>query len=215
MKPRDRIENIAIYVKDKNDLALKEYPKKAEYLEYRWFHTLRVAQYGKRLAKLEGADVEIVIAACLLHDIAKLSNKSNDVEHGRVGERMVRGFLKKLGYSKKDNRNIRYSIASHVDGNAGFKHPHTLEAKILNDADKLDRFSTYRMALALGDFTDKGYEDFISAVESRVKYLQVIDNLDLIQTKSGKKAFKKQIFVQTAYLERLIADYKITALPKL
>ena len=64
MNPKDRIENIAIYAKDKNNLALDEYPQEARELNYRWLHTLRVAQYGKRLAKLEGANIEIVLAGC-------------------------------------------------------------------------------------------------------------------------------------------------------
>lgn len=215
MNPESRIENIAIYAKDKNDLALKENPQKKEYLTYRWLHTLRVAQYGKRLAKLEGANMEQVIASSLLHDIAKLSDKCHTVEHGRVGEKMVRTFLKKLGYTKSERKNIRYAIASHVDGDAGFKYPHTLEAKILSDADKLDRFSTYRTALTLGDLVKEDYEDFISAVENRVQYLRSVSKLDFMQTKSGKKAFEKQISVQIDYLERLLADYEITTLPEL
>jgi HD superfamily phosphodiesterase len=38
--------------------------------EYRWKHTLRVAQFGKVIAENEGAEVELVLAACLLHDMA-------------------------------------------------------------------------------------------------------------------------------------------------
>ena len=215
MKAKDRIENIVIYAKDKNDLALKESPQKHEYLRYRWLHTLRVTQYGKRLAKIESANVELVIASCLLHDIAKLSDVCHTVDHGRVGERMVRRFLKKIGYTEKERKNIRYAIASHVDGNAGFRHPHTLEAKILSDADKLDRFSTYRTALVLGGLVNEEYENFILAVENRVKYLQEVYEQSFMQTRSGEKAFEKQISVQTDYLERLLADYEITTLPEL
>ncbi len=38
--------------------------------EYRWKHTLRVAQFGKVIAETEGVDEELVVAACLLHDVA-------------------------------------------------------------------------------------------------------------------------------------------------
>ncbi|MBT3321551.1 MAG: HD domain-containing protein [Anaerolineae bacterium] len=215
MNPKDRIENIAIYAKDKNNLALDEYPQEARELNYRWLHTLRVAQYGKRLAKLEGANIEIVLAGCLLHDITKLSNVSKDFNHGRAGAKMIRPFLKKLEYSQEDVENICYSVASHVDGFADFEHPRTLEAEVLNDADKLDRFSSYRTVLSLSEFANKEYEEFISAVENRVKYLERTEKEALTQTQSGKKAFGKQIAVQMAYLERLLADYEITALPNL
>ncbi len=214
MKSKNRIENIVIYAKDKRDLALKEYPQQAERLKYRWLHTLRVSQYGKRIAKLEGADVEIVIASCLLHDIAKLSNEVNDFNHGRVGAEMVRPFLRKLKYAKEETENICYSIAVHVDGDAGFKHPHTLEAKVVSDSDKIDRFSTYRTILSLEDAINEEYEDFILAVENRLKCLRMLSKQGLVQTKSGKKAFEKQLLVQTAYLERLLADYELTVEPE-
>ena len=38
--------------------------------DYRWNHTLRVAQFGKVIAESEAADEELVLAACLLHNIA-------------------------------------------------------------------------------------------------------------------------------------------------
>ena len=215
MNPKDRIENIAIYTKDKNDLALQEYPKKSARLKYRWLHTLRVAQYGKRLAKIEGANIEIVLAACLLHDIAKLSNIENDFNHGRVGAQMVRPFLQKLNYSEAEVENICFSIAAHVDGRADFEHPLTIEAKIVSDADKIDRMSSYRTELALGDPSGEEYEDFIAVVENRWKYLKKMRQQGFIQTEGGKKAFEKQIDVQTVYLERLMADYEITVLPTL
>ena len=128
---------------------------------------------------------------------------------------MIRPFLKKLEYSQEDVENICYSVASHVDGFADFEHPRTLEAEVLNDADKLDRFSSYRTVLSLSEFANKEYEEFISAVENRVKYLERTEKEALTQTQSGKKAFGKQIAVQMAYLERLLADYEITALPNL
>ncbi len=212
---KDRIENIAIYAKDKNDVALEAYPERSARLKYRWEHTLRVAQYGKRLAKLEGADVEIVVAASLLHDIAKLSHEATDFNHGRIGAEMVRPFLKKLDYAEKDVENICYSIASHVDGKADFEHPLTLEAQIVSDADKIDRLSTYRTELALQDSINEAYEDFIYGVAQRLKQFQKAHKKWFIQTKSGKKAFEKQLSVQIAYMERLIADYEITTLPEL
>ncbi len=213
MNSKDRIENIAIYAKDKNDLALEIYPEKKVRLAYRWLHTLRVAQYGKRLAKIEGANIDIVLAACLLHDIAKLSNTENDFNHGRIGAKMVRPFLQKLDYAKADVENICYSVAAHVDGKADFEHPLTIEAKIVSDADKIDRMSSYRTELSLGDPTGEEYEDFIAIVENRWKYLKKMSQQGFIQTASGKKAFEKQIDVQSAYLERLVADYEITVLP--
>ena len=215
MNPKDRIENIAIYAKDKNDVALKEYSEQSTRLKYRWQHTLRVAQYGNRLAKIEGADIEIVVAASLLHDIAKLSHESTDFNHGRIGAKMVRPFLRKLAYAEKDVENICYSIASHVDGKADFEHPLTLEAQIVSDADKIDRFSNYRVLSAMQEELAAEYDDFIVEVLSQKNRLEKARKEVFIQSKSGKKVFEKQLSVQIAYMERLIAEYKITTLPEL
>lgn len=44
--------------------------KNIEKLDYRWENTLRVANNGKQIAEAEGANVELDIAACLLHDVS-------------------------------------------------------------------------------------------------------------------------------------------------
>ncbi len=62
---------------------------------------------------------------------------------------------------------------------------------------------------------NEAYEDFIYGVVQRLKQFQKAHKKWFIQTKSGKKAFEKQLSVQIAYMERLIADYEITALPEL
>ena len=67
--------------------------------DYRWKHTLRVAQFGKVIAENEIADVELVVAACLLHDIAWFdTNAENSREHGRIGaQKKPNQFWKILG----------------------------------------------------------------------------------------------------------------------
>ena len=215
MNPNDRLAKIADYAKAKNNVALQKYPEKQERLSYRWLHTLRVAQYGKKIAEIEGAEVEIVLTACLLHDIAKLTNESNDVNHGRIGAKIVYPFLKEVGYSKKDTENICFSIAAHVDGKADFEHPLTIEAKVVSDADKIDRFSNYRTTLALGKYVDEDYENLISATKKRLARFQKACREICIQTESGRKIFDEQISFQIIYMERLIADYEMSVLPKI
>ena len=210
MTAEERIEQVAIFAKEKRDFALVENPDYAARLKYRWQHTLRVVQYGKKLAAKENANAEIVIVACFLHDIAKLSDRSRNVEHGRVGAKMARPFLQELGYAEKDVENICYSIASHVDGRADFEHLLTIESQVVSDADKIDRLSSYRMMLALGKFVDSGYETFIAKAKKRLSKCQKASKEWRVQTKSGKEVFQQQISEQVVFLERLIADYEMT-----
>ena len=215
MRVKDRIEKIVNFAKEKKDKTISEKPELKDELIYRWQHTLRVVQYGKSLAEEEGANIEVVIAACLLHDIAKLSNYSHKVEHGRVGARIARPFLQELGYARKDVENICFSIAAHVDGKADFEHPLTLEAKIVSDADKIDRVSAYKTIFSLRKFVEQEFETLALHAKKRLRYIQKLRQQKRVQTESGKKAFEEQISVQIAFLERLVADYEMTVLPEL
>ena len=214
MSAKKRIRRIAKFAKEKRDITIIENSKLADTITYRWEHTLRVAQYGKTLAEKEDADVEIVVAACLLHDIAKLSHRSHTVEHGRIGAKMVRPFLRKLDFNSDDVKNICFSIATHVDGKADFKHPLTLEAKIVSDADKIDRLSPYRTIFAFQLSNAKTHAAIISVAKVLLERFQIAHREWRVQTESGKKIFNEQISVQTAYLKHLIADYERTALPE-
>ncbi|MEJ2757437.1 MAG: HD domain-containing protein, partial [Anaerolineales bacterium] len=55
--------------------------------DYRWQHTLRVVNIGKQLAEAENANLEHVIAACLLHDLAHFDDDDNYRDHGRLAAR--------------------------------------------------------------------------------------------------------------------------------
>jgi HD superfamily phosphohydrolase YqeK len=64
-----RLEKIALFVKQHHQEAAQKHGVPDRYIEYRWLHTLRVANIAKHLAQAEGADLEISLAGCLLQDI--------------------------------------------------------------------------------------------------------------------------------------------------
>ncbi len=94
------------------------------------------------IAENEDADVELVVASCILHDIAWFdTNSDNSREHGRIGSEKAKPILESLGYNKEQIDTICYAISTHVDED----NPETLEAKIISDADNVDRFGPYRI----------------------------------------------------------------------
>ena len=171
MEHNHRLRQIVELVQRTKDATQKDEPEFAVPLEYRWEHTLRVTQYGKQLAELEGANVELCMTACLLHDIAKIGMDEHGLEHGRIGAKMARPFLQELGYADADVENMCFAIAMHVDGKADFKHILTPEAKVVNDADKIDRFSAYRALLFFQDQLND-YEALIARAEMRIAQLK-------------------------------------------
>jgi len=97
-------------------------------------HALRVREWGKLLAKEEGADATVIELAALLHDIGR----SGAVEktHAESSAGLSVNILNKTGYSEDIVLRVRDAILAH-SLEAGHE-PTTLEAKILYDADKLD-----------------------------------------------------------------------------
>jgi uncharacterized protein len=210
----DRFRKIAGVIQAKIKTASLSTAKPASAYVYRWQHTLRVTQYGRQLAELEGGNPELCITACLLHDIAKFESRDYGVEHGRIGANIARPLLRELGYSPVEIENICFSIAKHVDNKAGFEHPLTIEAQIVNDADKIDRFSAYRFVLQMAEGLSS-YDLLIANTEKILLRFKHDRDQNLMATASGAAIFKKQMDLQIMLMERVIFEGKITSQPEL
>ena len=113
-----------------------------EYSGHDWFHTLRVFKAATRIAEAEGADVETVQLAALLHDVddRKLSpetyaNKDN-----------ARVFLAENGVDE-----CRIDLICRIIGEISFSEglvPSTIEGKCVQDADRLDAIGAIGIARA-------------------------------------------------------------------
>jgi putative nucleotidyltransferase with HDIG domain len=209
----DRLEEIARFVYDR----LREVANQRENTvldpEYRWQHTLRVSQHGRMIAEAEGANVELVVVACLLHDVAHF-DQDNWKEHGRLGARIVRPFLVELGYSPEETENICFSVAVHVDGHADFPHPETLESKIVSDADNIDRFGAYRI-LQWCTTDVENYESLIARLRQRLQTLEDYRGRRVMETEMGHHLFNRQLDRQIAFFKALIEEGELTSLPRL
>ncbi|MFW9993902.1 MAG: HD domain-containing protein [Candidatus Odinarchaeota archaeon] len=181
---------------------------------YRWEHTLRVAQYGKQIALAEGADLELVIVACLLHDVSHFEIEGNYKDHGRVSSKIARTFLTSLDYSPEEIANICYSVAVHVDGKADFDHPETLEAKCVSDADNIDRFGVLRIVKRISeDLND--YERLIETGKDAIKRYQKYIDDRVLETNTGNIFFRIQLERFIKFWKELIEESHLTKLAKL
>lgn len=107
-------------------------------------HVLRVLALAERIGLAEGADLEILRTAVLLHDIGRPEELKEGRCHARVGAEKARRILSSWPASTVDA--IAHAIAAHRyrDDLA----PTTLEAKVLFDADKLDCIGAIGVARA-------------------------------------------------------------------
>lgn len=212
-KLNTRIEKIADYTYNHlNEMSHKRRDEKFD-LSYRWEHTLRVANYGKQIAEAEGAKVELVVAACLLHDISHFDT-GDYKDHGRLSAQIARPYLEWLEYSKAEVNNICYSIAVHVDGTADFEHPPTLESQIVSDADNIDRFGAFRILQACApDMAN--FQEMVNVLRERVVKLEKFKEQDALETATGRELFRQQLYRQILFYQALVHEGDLTVLPKI
>lgn len=101
-------------------------------------HIYRVLYMALEIAQgEENVDMDVLIAACLLHDIGRREQFENPArDHAEAGAEKAYQFLKKYGCAEDFCGRVSACIRTHR-----FRSdcpPESLEAEILFDADKLD-----------------------------------------------------------------------------
>ena len=102
-------------------------------------HVLRVYRIAEKIALAEGADLEIVHAAVLLHDAvgsAPGGDGKERLEH-HLAQQFAGEVLSAEGWQKERIQAVQHCIRAHRFRHQG-ERPQTLEAMCLFDADKLD-----------------------------------------------------------------------------
>lgn len=101
-------------------------------------HIYRVLYTALDIAETyRNVDYDILIAACLLHDIGRKAQFDDpSLCHAEVGGNMAYDFLLRLGWAAHDAEAVRDCVKSHRFRSTA--PPQSLEAKILFDSDKLE-----------------------------------------------------------------------------
>ena len=101
-------------------------------------HIYRVLHNALAIAKTEeNVDYDILIAACLLHDVGRPEQFADPkICHAQVGSEKAYVFLLENGFEEAFADAVRSCILTHRFRVS--RPPQSLEAKILFDADKLD-----------------------------------------------------------------------------
>lgn len=100
-------------------------------------HIYRVLNQALIIAKDYDVNEDVLVAACLLHDIGRPAQFADpSICHAQFGSEMAYRFLKDLGWSEECCQRVKHCVLTHRFRND--QQPETIEAKILFDADKLD-----------------------------------------------------------------------------
>ena len=183
-------------------------------------HVMRVYRLAERMARSEGADLEIVRAAALLHDVGRSEQARTGVCHAAWGAQRARDVLAMHPPDRVDA--VARAIAEHRF--RGDNPPTSLEACVLYDADKLDAMGAVGIARAyavagsrhqrLWAEVDAGYatrnpasgrDDLTSRVHTPVhEYLFKLSKLkDGMRTESGSRLAVERHEAMVAFFERL------------
>jgi len=107
-------------------------------------HVMRVWRMALRIGEAERAQLEIVSAAALLHDLGRAAERETGECHAAIGARMAKDVLRDQQAGTVDA--VARAIAQHRF--RAESHPDTLEARVLYDADKLDAIGAIGIARA-------------------------------------------------------------------
>jgi uncharacterized protein len=187
-------------------------------------HILRVYRMAERLALEEGADLEIVYAAALLHDAEGSQTEGGEAgrqDHHHVSSQFAQQVLIQEGWPADKIAAVQHCIRAHRFRD-NTEEPQTLEAKILFDADKLDVIGAVGVARTIAFdvvvnqpiysqpsdlFLETGEKEPGEPHSSYHEYLFKLSKIkDRLFTKTARELARERHRFMEEYFERLGAE---------
>jgi len=177
-----------------------------EFVAHNWDHIHRVHNFALRIAKNEqNVNYRILEAAVWLHDIARHLEFNNKCKcHAKTGAKMVISILSKLKFDKEDIKKISEAIRVHRYSNQD--KANFIEAKILQDADRLDALGAISIARIFLFNGAKG--NSIGSAVKRFYFKQIKLKPSTFNTKTGKAIAKHRYGFVLSFLKEIEGDLK-------
>ncbi|WP_407546377.1 HD domain-containing protein [Vibrio parahaemolyticus] len=178
-------------------------------------HVKRVVKTAKQLCDEENADIAIVLPAAYLHDCFTYpKDHPNRKQSSAIAAKKAIAYLESIQYPQHYHDAIAHAIEAH-SFSANIR-PNTLEAQIVQDADRLDALGAIGVARCIQvstHFNAQLYNDNDMFAKERelndkqftvdhfqTKLFKIVDTMN---TESAKlEANKRKAFMQT-YLKQL------------
>lgn len=164
-------------------------------------HAERVRRTAEDIGRREGADLAVLRAAALLHDIGVPIDRER---HYEIGALLARGILLQLGFTEDEIGPIAQAIEAH--SRYGGPDPQTLEGRILQDADAVEYVGAVGLARAIVRGLESGtYSGDLSELPTLIDGL--IERVDgTLHTERGQALVRERIAYLRAFGERLKAE---------
>lgn len=185
-------------------------------------HILRVKKLCKAIGEKENVDMQVLIASALLHDLGRDHERKNPtIDHAEKSAEIAEKILCKVGFPSKKIPAVVYAIKTHRFSKGVV--PSTLEAKILQDADRIDISGAVGIAVTFafgGVHNSKIYELDDPFAENRVlddsRY--IIDHFqtkllhlpETMHTKMGREIAEARRRFMQSFIEQFKAEVEGT-----
>jgi uncharacterized protein len=164
-------------------------------------HVKRVFSMCIEIGKKMGANLKVLGAAALLHDVGRIQEIQTGISHSITSGEMGELILERIGYSQEEIEDVRQAIRTHRFSEG--LTPTSLEGKILSDADKLDAIGAigvYR-AIAHSNATGVGIDGFLRHADEKLLGLR-----DMMYTDLGEMHANERHAVLNTFVENLRSE---------
>jgi uncharacterized protein len=173
-----------------------------------FYHTLRVCQLAMEIAKAEGAELETVQLAALLHDVDDHKLSPDTCENK---DRAVQ-FLKSHGIGDARIERIM-NIIDTVSFSRNSGRPGSLEGKCVQDADRLDAIGAIGIARAFAFGGSHGRkihdpEGMDPATSIAHFYEKLLKLKDLMNTETGRILAEDRDGFMRQFLDQFHAEWE-------
>ncbi len=165
-------------------------------------HTLRVRQLCLLIGEKEKADLEILEAAALLHDIGRPEEEVTRESHAKVGANMAVAFLATTSFPSEKLPVVASAIRTHRYSEN--EMPESLEGEILSDADKLDAIGALGLARTIAEslVQQRGLQGTIEHIKQKLLNL-----CDRMLTNTGKQLAKPRHQLLVKFMTTLASEF--------
>lgn len=188
-------------------------------------HIRRVVALCQRIGAAEKADMEIVLAAALLHD-ARGSHPAGEAraDHHLTSAEFAARVLKEEGWAQERIQAVQHCIRAHRFRSGG-EAPQTIEARVLFDADKLDVLGAIGVVRALGyalqnrqpafsepseTFLSDGKTEPGESYSAYHEYLYKLRGISaVLTTPSGRALAERRQQVLDSFFEELASESRV------
>ena len=187
MFPEERIDTYVREILEENGEGAHTYD-----------HTRRVLGICIEIGNSMGANLRILGAAALLHDVGRPFEKQLGKSHSVISGEIGREFLATCDYSDQEIESVVDAIRTHRFSEG--IPPDSLEGRILSDADKLDAIGAIGIfrGIAQAAVSGRGIQGFLDHADEKLLRLR-----DLLYTEVAMRMAQERHLILDSFVKQL------------